>query len=392
MREPLLLQLALRCFGAPDTWIGGGGSSNRLCVGIKKDSDGVQSTYHAVGPCGGLEKPSMYMEVKVESFIAVRDPDSYLTEAAQVEAFATSSVGENGYRRFTVSTGKNSNFLRESVNADSTRDAGYAFLQAGAFYGAAETLGAAGAWLGTSSYLLTNGNITTRTNGFVPPGEPGERIEDPNSIEVCTSNLASGSCGAPRTVLEGEFKFSLLGCTLGIDFPPAKDAASFGIRTRVDLVGTDVRSLTLNDGQTLVTIGSTNVERLVLSEGTLGRELTIDFPATYNVGDANPAGFMTPSATQAVQVRVSQVQGEAQSATESIYIDYLFDMPQASGKYVVYGAKVVDSTDPSIFELFSYLSFDPIRAAFVLCACVYFVGCNFFLCTSSDKQGKLFGN
>jgi hypothetical protein len=157
-------------------------------------------------------------------------------------------------------------------------------------------------------------------------------------------------------------------------------------------VGTDVRSLTLNDGQTLETIGSTNVERLVLSEGTLGRELTIDFPATYNFGDADPAGFMTPSATQAVQVRVSQVQGEAQSATESIYIDYLFDMPQASGKYVVYGAKVVDSTDPSIFELFSYLSFDPIRAAFVLCACVYFVGCNFFLCTSSDKQGKLFGN
>ena len=45
MREPLLLQLALRCFGAPDTWIGGGGGSNRLRVGIKKDSDGVESPY-----------------------------------------------------------------------------------------------------------------------------------------------------------------------------------------------------------------------------------------------------------------------------------------------------------------------------------------------------------
>ena len=85
----------------------------------EESASDVLGTYHAVGPCGGLEKPSMYMEVKVESFIAVRDPDSYLTEAAQVDAFATSSVGENGYRRFTVSTGKNSNFLRESVNADS---------------------------------------------------------------------------------------------------------------------------------------------------------------------------------------------------------------------------------------------------------------------------------
>ena len=54
----------------------------------------------------------------------------------------------------------------------------------------------------------------------------------------------------------------------------------------------------------------------MLSEGTLGRELTIDFPATYNVGDANPAGFMTPSSTRAVQVRVSQVPESGRGLSE----------------------------------------------------------------------------
>ena len=48
------------------------------------------------------------------------------------------------------------------MNADTAHDAAYAFMQGGAFYGADPTV--AGAWLGVSSYLLTRGNISARTD------------------------------------------------------------------------------------------------------------------------------------------------------------------------------------------------------------------------------------
>jgi hypothetical protein len=328
----------------------------------------------------------MYMEVQVESYLALRSADAYLTDVTHVEAFAPSTVAENGYRRYTVSNGENSKFLKESVSADNA-PAGYAFMQAGAFYGTDPSR--SGGWLGVSSYLLTKGNITTRTNGFILPAEPGQPRRDVESVDVCIADRRDpeNSCGATRTVLEGEFKFAYLGCTLGSEFAPGKDATHFGIRTRMDLVGTDITALTLNNDQTLASIGSTDVTKLVLTGGAASdRELTIEFPPSYNVGKADPDGFMNPAATKAVQVRVSQVHGEARS----IYVDYLFEMPDLSGQYLIYGPKVAESTASSILDHLSWYAFDPVRVTFAISMVLYFVGCNFFLCTSSSRQTKFF--
>jgi hypothetical protein len=362
-----------------------------MCAGIKKDCDSVLAcTYHAFGPCGGgLEEPSMYMEVHLDSFLALLDPEAYLTDASQVEAVPPSYISENGYRRFSISNGENAEFLKSSANAPG---AGYAHHQTGAFFGKDPSV--SGSWLGVSSYLLTKGNMTTRTNSFIFPTEPGQPREDADSVDACVSDLAFDplSCGTARSYFEGEFKYSLLGVTLGSDFSAGEDVKGFGIRTKVDLVGTDTAHLTLNDGETLESIGSTDITKLVLREkGGGGRELTIEFPTAYNVGIADPDGFMIPSDTKVVQVKVSQVIKEGQSlssmatmsSVESIYVDYLFWMPGVSGKYVLYDPRVVDSTAPSILEsLTPSFVFDPIKMAFGLTIVIYFVGCNFFICTS----------
>merc|ERR1719235_636655 len=100
---------------------------------------------------------------------------------------------------------------------------------------------------------MTDGNVTTRTKGFILPSEPGQPREEINSVDVCISDHRNravpfpGSCGAARTVRNGEFKFSLLGCTWGSDFSPRTDETIFGIRTRLDLVGTDIKFLGLNE-------------------------------------------------------------------------------------------------------------------------------------------------
>jgi hypothetical protein len=318
----------------------------------------------------------MYMEVQVESYLALRSTDAYLTDTTHVEAFPASTVAENGYRRFTVSTGEESKFLKESVSADKA-PAGYAFMQAGAFYG--EDPSVSGSWLGVSSYLLTKGNITSRTSGFILPAEPGQSPTEVESVDVCVAARRDGadSCGAALTVLEGEFKFAFLGRTLGSDFSPGEDASHFGIRTRVDLVGADATALTLNDDQSLASIGSTDVTKLVLREGAAsGRELTVEFPPSYNVGEANADGFMNPSATKAVKVRISPVHNE----TQSIYLDYIFEMPSRSDQYLIYGPRVVESTASSLLEHVSLYALDPIRASFALCMILYFVGCNYLFC------------
>jgi hypothetical protein len=155
----------------------------------------------------------------------------------------------------------------------------------------------------------------------------------------------------------------------------------------VDLVGADLTALTLNGDATLDSIGSAAVTKLAVREAAgSGRELTIEFPPTYNVGEADQDGFMNPSSTKTAQVKVSQVQGEAQS----LYVDYVFEMPSVSGKYLVYNPKVFESTDNSILPSASYVAFDPVRVSFALCMIIYFIGCNFFLCTSSSTQDAFF--
>jgi hypothetical protein len=333
----------------------------------------------------------MYMEVQIEAYMALRHSESYLTDESEVKAFTPSSVRDNGYRRYTVSNGDNSKFLRASISAESAKGAGYAFMQAGAFYG--EDPSVSGSWLGLSSYLLTKGNISTRTSGFLLPTAPGQRRENATSVEVCISDLASGSCGAARSFLEGEFKFSLLASTLGSSFSPGEEVTHFGIRTKLDLVGADTTSLILNDEETLESIGSSDVTKLVLREpGSGGRELTMHFPGTYNVGQSDPDGFMTPSETKAVQVKVSTVRGGDESTTESIYVDYLFEMPSVGGKYIIYDPTVVDSTGSGIPGYMAYLAFDPVRIALALCALVYFIGSYFFFCTSYSTQSKVLGD
>jgi hypothetical protein len=392
MQKLLFSLLALRCFaGAPDVWVGGGASSKRICAGIKKNCDGVQTCiYHAFGPCGGLSEPTMYVEAHVEAYLALRGSDTYLEDASQIRAFSPSSAEGNGYRRYFVSTNDNSKFLRESVNADSADGGRYAFMQAGAFYGADPSV--SGSWLGVSSYLLTEGNVTTRTKGFILPSEPGQPREEVNSVDVCISDHRNrpvpfpGSCGAARTFRSGELKFSLLGSTWGSEFSPRADETIFGIRTRLDLVGTDTKSVILNDDKTLESIGSTGVTKLVLKEAASGRELTIEFPPSYNLGDANPEGFMNPNDTKVVQVKVSKVQGEV----ESVYLDYLFEMPRTSGKYLIYSPRVLDSTGVTIFESFSLYTIDPIPVSIGFCMVIYFICCNFFFCAPSSAQNKFF--
>merc|ERR1719478_1655000 len=105
------------------------------------------------------------MEVQIESYMALRDSDTYLTDEKQDRTaffFHPSVVQGNGYRRLTVSTGRNTEFL--SANADEATGAGYTFVQAGAFYGADPSL--SGSWLGMSSYLLSKGNMTKRSTSF----------------------------------------------------------------------------------------------------------------------------------------------------------------------------------------------------------------------------------
>jgi hypothetical protein len=361
-----------------------------MCAGMKIGCDDpLTCAYHAFGPCGGVEEPSMYVEVHIESFMAVIDSETYLTDKSQVQTFAPSNIPENGYRRYSVSNGENAHFLKTSANA-SARGGSYANLQAGAYYG--KDPSASGAWLGVSNYLLTKGNMTTRTNTHVFPAEPRQPREEAGSVEVCISDLAFDplSCGTARTFREGEFMFSLLGSTVGSDFEAGEDVTRFGIRTRLDLVGTSAAYLSVNDGETLESIGSSDVTKLVLGEpASSGRELTIEFPSTYNVGMADPAGFMIPYDMKDVRVKVSQVQVEGKSlssmatasSVESIYVDYLFEMPTVQGSYVIYDPRVVETTEPGMLDSVSFV-FDPIRFALGFTMLLYFVGCNYFVCTS----------
>ena len=115
-------------------------------------------------------------------------------------------------------------------------------------------------------------------------------------------------------------------------------------------------TVAFNGNVTLDNIGAADVTTLTLTaNGNRGRQMTISFPQTYNVGDATPEGFETPTATKNVKVKVSRVPNE----NGAIYVDYLFEMISEPNAYFIYDPDVLEATPSEISEIFTPTSSAP---------------------------------
>ena len=104
-------------------------------------------------------------------------------------------------------------------------------------------------------------------------------------------------------------------------------------------------TVAFNGNVTLDNIGAADVTTLTLTaNGNSDRQMTISFPQTYNVGDATPEGFETPTATKNVKVKVSRVPNE----NGAIYVDYLFEMISEPNAYFIYDPDVLEATPSEI--------------------------------------------
>lgn len=303
------------------------------CAGISTECNSLETcTEVAIGPCkDATAGPEYYINQYSHSLAFLSDADAYLTDSTKVvQAEKWSGLNVKGYR---------------DVNGDKTEGtAKYAYIMTGAWYGSAVS----GGYVGSGSYLMKSGTISTNKNTFYVSTTAGETAvtRDDSTFgapigpyQGCISPLTDGACGAARTFKTGDYKFSIYGYTAGTAFAlpkvpttGAEDAKFFGLRTLVALKlksGADVPSTNLeihfNGDPTLnlETLGSKDVSSFTLYEKGGTESIKYDFPKKYNIfpiptGTSGDMGV--PTATKDVKIRVSLVPGRT-----AIYVDYIFD-------------------------------------------------------------------
>jgi hypothetical protein len=321
--------LVMPSFGAPNKWVKADAGATTMCAGVNTGTNACVSvetcTYHAIGPCGGLTKPAIYIEANIANVALLKNKNTYLTDSTKMQLLTPSNVQNNGYQK-----------IDQVTNLASAPGAGFNRITTGAFYGSDPAK--MGVFIGMAAYMMQKGEVKTNMATVFQPAVGGTRTNVP-TVDVCISDLTGGKCGAKRTFESGDYKFSLMARTVGTNFQMNAGFTHIGIRTKYKMVGADV-ILILNDGtKTLATIGSENVKNMILM-GKGGRQVKFVFPSKYNRGDATTNGVVTPAATEDVTIHVSLVTGKA----NEIYVDYVFKILTAKDKYIIYDPTLTDGS------------------------------------------------
>jgi len=174
-------------------------------AGISTECNSLETcTEVAIGPCkDATAGPEYYINQYSHSLAFLSDADAYLTDSTKVvQAEKWSGLNVKGYR---------------DVNGDKTEGtAKYAYIMTGAWYGSAVS----GGYVGSGSYLMKSGTISTNKNTFYVSTTAGETAvtRDDSTFgapigpyQGCISPLTDGACGAARTFKTGDYKFSIYG-------------------------------------------------------------------------------------------------------------------------------------------------------------------------------------
>jgi len=341
--------ITTQCSAAPDKWIIAGSGDKRVCAGVKNGCTSASTcTYHAIGPCGGGKTvPDLYVEGEVVGMATVTDANAYLTDKTKYTEIKPTSANvapNNGY-----------SLKEENLDAGGAK---YARITSGAFYGVNPD--ESGGYVGMASYVVQTGTVSTSEVKVMMPSL-GDLRTNVKTKDVCISPKSGSACGAKQSFSPGSYKFSLFGRTMGSKFDLGSKTTHFGIRTKLTLQGT-TGDLTVN-GKTLAKLGSEDVTDLMVKEkGGSKRSLQIIFDTQYNVGVTSAP--KVPTATKTVKIKVSKNPG----ATNSIFVDYLFEKFTNKDEWFMYDPSAYDSTGSNAIASGAW------RAPPLLAAAVLFAG------------------
>ncbi|CAE8705506.1 unnamed protein product [Polarella glacialis] len=289
------------------SWVKGGDGSEAVCAGIDEtcsdDSDVAECTRVSFGLCQSTGEPTTYLTQRVLGFALTQGTDSqYMTG---IELLEPNPISSNGYLAYE----------KDLVAGSGTFTSLH--FSSGSWVGDnPETIGG---YIGTASYLMQGGSISTDVNDFMIPVK----------------------AGVPETFVAGAFKFSLFGFTCGSAFSMPDGTTYVGIRTSLTLVTTSTQVVvTYNGDKNISTIGTSDVTLITVTMGDKIMELK--FPQSYNVGDLLNGEASENNSKNIVNIKVAQVPSDPYS----VYVDYLFAASdlQVADKYFVYDPTVTVQT------------------------------------------------
>merc|ERR1719506_3651326 len=203
------------------------------------------------------------------------------------------------------------------------------------------------AFFGFSSTFVTNGKLAMNTSSFVLPSDPPavRRPEEAPLVDVCVLfHESARACDAVRRN-SGTFVISLLA-----RFLPAaprvveQNYSHLAVRTRMDIVGADGTWSGLDEFE----------NSMMLSLQMNGNTIDIDLPIAYNVGKIK-AGLLSPWQKIAASTKVTR----SLESNQSIYVDYIFEIPKKAGSFFVSTTSIEISIEASRKISTSNISVEP---------------------------------
>lgn len=303
--------------------------AHNTCAGIEVPCSGTDCTKVAVGPCNTSSAPSFYIQSEFIALAFIGNSQTYTSDPAQVVLISPYAHANNGYRDYSGNM---------SVEGGGT----YAYVMSGAFMGLDPAV--SGGFVGTASYLMKSGSVSTNVNSFYYASVPGAARVDRTStdgsvyghpdgpVDVCIAPKTNDACGPDITYSAGDYKFTIYGRTMGSAYTAPSPSTYLGFRFKLTAVGLSSLTATFN-ANNVDLAGVAGVDVTSMRIGSDQGTVEWQFPTQYNVGDAAAEnGTMVPLATKTVKIR-----GVPIDAT-SMYVDYLFDGTdfQVANKYFVY--------------------------------------------------------
>lgn len=316
----IVLALALTgpCAEAALEWASGGG----ICTGWNESI--VQIGEKGSSDCDIGSTPAEYVTMAVQNMILISGgDDAYLTDDSLLE-----TVDRTANKEFatTETIGNGNTFQAVMVNT-------------GSLMGVVNPAGSYG-FLGTASYLLTEGEMSYNTNNFKALGPIVDTPVDFNN--VCVVGLEDGVCGAERTATPGTYKFSIYGYTAGEqweNFVTTNGFTHLGVRQSFDVsaMGAGVKvSVDGGEATSVDAIGTGNTSISSVNITGANTSLVINFEKKYIVGNSS-TGQPVPMMTKDASIHCLS------SSSTVFFIDYVFEIADylnAGDGYFVYDPEV----------------------------------------------------